>query len=216
MGNIFKKLAAVQREVKATKDAYNAFGKYHYRSCESILEAVKPILAKHDSTIIISDDTKHEGDRYYIKAIVKFVDCETNETVEVTAFAHEEDSKKGMDGAQITGAASSYARKYALAGLLLLDDNKDPDAGNKHGNDDAPEDTKPAQAKPPKQAQNSGDANMEKITQLINMMSELSDNGAAFMEWIKKKWKTDDLTKLNDKQLNSSIGTLKNYLENAA
>ncbi len=211
MGNIFKKLAAVQSEVKATKDAYNAFGKYHYRSCESILEAVKPILAKYDSSIIIRDDIKQVGDRYYIMATAKFADCETNEVVEVTAYAREEDSKKGMDGAQITGAASSYARKYALAGLLLLDDNKDPDAANKHGKDDAPE---PAQPKP--KAQNSGGANMEKVTQLVDMMSGLDDNGASFMDWIKKKWKTDDLSKLNDKQLDVSINTLKNYLENAA
>lgn len=136
MGNVFKKLAAVQSEVKATKDAYNSFGKYHYRSCESILEAVKPILKKNNSSIIIRDDIQQVGDRYYIMATAKFADCETDDVIEVTAFAREEDTKKGMDGAQITGSASSYARKYALAGLLLLDDNKDADATNKHGKDD--------------------------------------------------------------------------------
>lgn len=142
--NIFEKLMNVQAEVVATKNEYNSFGKYHYRSCESILEAAKPILQKNKSTILLFDELVQLGDRYYIRATAQFVDCESENKVNVSAFAREDEVKKGMDGAQITGAASSYARKYALSGLLLLDDNKDPDMTNKHGKsgaagkDDAP------------------------------------------------------------------------------
>lgn len=129
----FDKLLKVQSEVRAPKDAYNSFGKYSYRSCESILEAVKPILAKHKATIFITDNIHHieskayGGGRTYVEATVNFVDIEDGSVISVTASAREADTKKGMDEAQITGAASSYARKYALAGLLLLDDNKDAD-----------------------------------------------------------------------------------------
>lgn len=123
----FEKLLKVQSEVKAPKDAYNSFGNYHYRSCESILEAVKPILAKHNATIYIFDTVQERAERIYVEATVNFVDVEDNSIVSVTASARETAAKKGMDEAQITGAASSYARKYALAGLLLLDDNKDAD-----------------------------------------------------------------------------------------
>lgn len=135
--SVFEKLSKVQSEVKATKDAYNSFGKYNYRSCESILEAVKPILKNYHCSIVLKDEVEHIGERFYIKAIAEFIDCESEDkqSVSVSAFAREEETKKGMDGAQVTGSSSSYARKYALAGLLLLDDNKDPDATNKHGKD---------------------------------------------------------------------------------
>ena len=135
--NVFEKLSAVQSEVKATKDAYNNFGKYNYRTCESILEAVKPILKYYNCSIVLRDEIVNIGERFYIKATAELIDCENEcKTVSVSAFAREEETKKGMDGAQVTGSSSSYARKYALAGLLLLDDNKDPDSTNKHGKDD--------------------------------------------------------------------------------
>lgn len=135
--NIYEKLSRVQSEVAAPKDAFNAFGKYNYRSCESILEAVKPILHKHNCTIILKDEVEHIGERYYIKAVAEFIDCESEERIlSAPSYAREEESKKGMDGAQVTGSSSSYARKYALAGLLLLDDNKDPDYSNEHNKED--------------------------------------------------------------------------------
>lgn len=119
------KLIQIQNELKAPKSRYNSFGKYSYRSCEDILEAVKPLLAKYDAVLTIRDEIIEVGSRVYVKAIATF---ETDGGARsVTAFAREPDSKKGMDDSQITGTASSYARKYALNGLFLIDDTKDPD-----------------------------------------------------------------------------------------
>ena len=127
MKEILTKLIAVQTELKAPKGQYNSFGKYHYRSCEDILEAVKPLLNKQGCALVIADNLEYIGDRYYIKATVTIYDKETGENVCNSAYAREEESKKGMDGSQITGTASSYARKYALNGLFLIDDTKDAD-----------------------------------------------------------------------------------------
>lgn len=122
-----KALADIQGKLKVPKTQRNSFGNYNYRSCEDILEAVKPLLG--DSVLTISDELVQVGERYYVKAIAKF------NSTEVTAYAREEEVKKGMDGAQITGSASSYARKYALNGLFLIDDTKDSDATNTHEKD---------------------------------------------------------------------------------
>lgn len=124
-------LHLIQQELKAPKGQYNSFGKYKYRKCEDILEAVKPILSKYQATITLSDDLVCIGDRYYVKATASI---KVGDVVEsVTAFAREELEKKGMDASQITGTASSYARKYALNGLLAIDDTDDADAINDHG-----------------------------------------------------------------------------------
>lgn len=119
------KLVEIQAELKAPKSQRNTFGKYNYRSAEDILEAVKPLLKKHDAKIILSDKPILVGDWHYIEATAKFV-C-GDEVEVVTAYARESLNKKGMDESQITGTASSYARKYALNGLLLIDDTKDAD-----------------------------------------------------------------------------------------
>lgn len=131
--NTLEKLAAVQAELKAPKGQFNSFGKYRYRSCEDILEAVKPILKAHGLALVIKDDVRQIGERYYVTATAAVIDQETGERVEATASAREEAEKKGMDASQITGAASSYARKYALNGLFAIDDTKDADATNDHG-----------------------------------------------------------------------------------
>ena len=123
-----KKLIDMQAELKAPKGRTNSFGGYKYRSCEDILEAVKPILKKYDCSLSLSDELKNIGDRYYIEAIAELVDNDNNERVTVTAFARETETKKGQDESQITGTASSYARKYALNGLFLIDDTKDSDS----------------------------------------------------------------------------------------
>lgn len=130
--NIYEKLAAVQQELKAPKDKKNTFAGYNYRSAEGILEAVKPVLKKYGATITLSDEIVEIGGRIYVKATALFLEFEnkTNDTVQfvaATAYAREAETKKGLDDAQITGTASSYARKYALNGLLLIDDTKDPD-----------------------------------------------------------------------------------------
>lgn len=127
MGNLNEKLMDVQSELKAPKGQFNSFGKYKYRSCEDVLEALKPLLKKQGLILIITDDIKMIGDRFYIQANVTLSDTETGDVLNCSAFAREEESKKGMDGSQVTGAASSYARKYALNGMFCIDDNKDFD-----------------------------------------------------------------------------------------
>lgn len=116
-------LTEIQKKLKAPKSNYNSFGKYNYRSCEDILEAVKPLLG--DNTLTLSDEVVQIGDRIYVKATAVFRDGATE--TRVSAFAREAESKKGMDESQVTGTASSYARKYALNGLFLIDDTKDAD-----------------------------------------------------------------------------------------
>lgn len=123
-----KILSMIQSELIAPKGQMNSFGNYRYRSCEDILEAVKPLLKKHNATIAMTDEIVHVGDRYYIKAVVTFVSDDGE--VKSEALAREAELKKGMDVAQITGAASSYARKYALSGLFCIDDTKEADASN--------------------------------------------------------------------------------------
>lgn len=125
--NVHEKLLAVQSELKVPKNQKNSFGKYNYRSCEDILEEVKPILKKHDCVVSISDEIVLIGDRFYIKATATFTDIKDSERIQTTAFAREASDKKGMDDAQVTGATSSYARKYALNGLFCIDDTKDAD-----------------------------------------------------------------------------------------
>lgn len=124
-----KELLQIQSELKAPKGQFNAYGKYKYRSCEDILEAVKPILKKNNCTLLLSDSLIYVGERYYIKATATLINAE-GKSVSTEAYAREEEMKKGMDASQITGASSSYARKYALNGLLCIDDNKDSDTTN--------------------------------------------------------------------------------------
>ena len=131
--NVYMKLVEVQSELKAPKSQFNKFGNYAYRNCEDILEALKPILNKVKAIVNISDEVVLVGERYYIKATVKFIDAETGEIVEASAMAREEENKKGMDASQLTGSTSSYARKYALNGLFAIDDTKDSDTTNTHG-----------------------------------------------------------------------------------
>lgn len=126
--NIYEKLTLVQEELKAPKNQRNTFGNYNYRSCEDILEAVKPLLKKYRLNLTIRDDLDERDGRYYIKAFATLVDIDSpTEKIITTAEAREAESKKGMDESQVTGATSSYARKYLLNGLFLIDDTKDAD-----------------------------------------------------------------------------------------
>lgn len=127
--NVYKKLLAVQSKIKCNKNQKNSFGNYNYRSCEDILEAVKPHLVEVKATIMLSDTIELVGDWHYVKATATFMDLETGNRIDVSAYAREEFvSGKKMDYPQFTGSSSSYARKYALNGMLLLDDSKDPDS----------------------------------------------------------------------------------------
>ncbi len=131
-------MSEIQINLKVPKGQFNKFGGYKYRSCEDIVEAVKPLLAKHSMSLNISDEIIHIGDRYYVKATAAIVNAAGEQVEFSEGWAREEETKKGMDGSQITGAASSYARKYALNGLLGIDDTKDADT-----HENATEATKP-------------------------------------------------------------------------
>ena len=133
--NVYEKLMTVQTKLRAPKGQYNSFGKYSYRSCEDILEALKPLLAEVGAIVNVSDEIKLIGDRFYVEATASFIDVETGERMIAKASAREAETKKGMDDSQVTGSVSSYARKYALNGLFAIDDNKDADSLNKHNKD---------------------------------------------------------------------------------
>jgi len=130
MEQVHQKLAAIQAALKAPKSQFNKFGGYKYRKAEDILEAVKPLLKQYGCTLTCTDELQLIGDRYYIKATATITNSEDGISVSTTAYAREEEEKKGMDGSQVTGASSSYARKYALNGLLCIDDTADSDTTN--------------------------------------------------------------------------------------
>ncbi len=133
-----KKLIKVQSGLKAPKGQFNKFGGYNYRSCEDILEAVKPLVHAEGLHLTLSDEMVEVGGRLYVRASATILDPSNAESVTVTAYAREAETKKGMDESQITGAASSYARKYALNGLFCIDDTKDADSTNTHGKNEQP------------------------------------------------------------------------------
>ena len=140
-----KELIAIQSELKAPKSQFNKFGGYKYRKAEDILEAVKPLLAKQKCTLIITDDVVLIGNRIYVKATAT-IKNEKGECETTNGWAREEETKKGMDGSQITGASSSYARKYALNGLCAIDDNADSDTTNDGQHQEAQQQTQTQQS----------------------------------------------------------------------
>lgn len=190
--NINEKLLAIQSELKAPKGQYNSFGKYKYRSAEDILEAVKPLLAKYKALLILTDEIKVVGEEYtentktlrtYLSALAQFIDTESNNVISVSAMAREPQTKTGMDASQITGTASSYARKYALNGLFCIDDTKDADTDEYH------KQTTKAVAK--SVAEYMGDIDNAETEQEINNL---------FYEWSKIYVKgTDDYKTLTNK-----------------
>jgi hypothetical protein len=180
------KLIAIQSNLKAPKSQFNNFGGYAYRSVDDILEAVKPLLKDNGCTLVISDEITTVGGRVYVAATAVLSDGK--DSISVKAFAREEEVKKGMDGAQITGAASSYARKYALNGLFCIDDTKDPDATNKHGKDE-PEPTPKPSAKPTPKSD---------IDQARKALGLCKDNASidAVVKVFKNLWKDEEFKKL--------------------
>jgi essential recombination function protein len=178
---IYAALMAVQSELKAPKGQENTFGKYRYRSAEDILEAVKPLLKENGLYLRISDTVELIGDRYYVKATVTAVDIATGEAESATAYAREQTEKKGMDAAQVTGATSSYARKYALNALFGIDDTKDADTDEytRTGRSGANQEQAKKQTQPPTKVQtaavNDAHAAMKELTaemQRINATKE--------------------------------------------
>lgn len=136
--HIYGKLMMIQQELKAPKGQYNSFAKYNYRSCEDILEAVKPLCVKNNATLLLNDAVQEVSGRFYVVATATLVDTESGDSVSANAYAREPQDKKGMDDSQITGMASSYARKYALNGLFCIDDTKDADTDEAKRQEDAP------------------------------------------------------------------------------
>ncbi len=157
--------------MKAPKDMRNNLGNYNYRSCESILEAVKPLLAANSLALTLTDEMVQVGDRIYVRATATVTLTSGGESISVDAFAREEEAKKGMDSSQVTGAASSYARKYALNGLFCIDDNKDSDATNTHGKEEKPE-KKPDAPQPEAKSAN----RKEVISTMDRLMQRDGDN----------------------------------------
>ncbi len=190
--NITEKLSVIQQELIAPKNQYNSFGKYNYRSCEDILEGLKPFIGKLKVAVTVTDDIVVIGDRFYVKATATIRDCESNETVANTAFARESDDKKGMDASQVTGATSSYARKYALNGLFCIDDVKDADTRDNRQQD----------AKEQKQAEEE----VKKIENLkisdikVKVLQERCEKEGVPVEKILKLYKVESLADITEKQ----------------
>lgn len=211
--NVYEKLRTVQSKLKAPKGQYNTFGKYSYRSCEDIQEAVKPILAEVSAVVITGDELLQVGDRYYVKATASFVDCESGEAITNTAFAREEESKKGMDASQVTGSTSSYARKYALNGLLCIDDVKDADTQDNSGT----KKTGPGAEKVSgnKAGQPSGDSKGTKVTaaMIATVRSQVEKYGSRGLklEKILATYKIADIADMTVADFKDCMGKLKLY-----
>ena len=172
-----KRLAKIQRELKVPKNQYNAFGEYKFRSAEDILEAVKPLLG--DLTLLLSDEVVLIGERYYIKATARLFDGNGKLIAEVYAYAREAENKKKMDVSQVSGATSSYARKYALKGLFAIDDTKDADATNKHGKEkektSAPKNPSAPAQKSDKPTAQKQDSKKSKYKTYLDSMAQLKE-----------------------------------------
>jgi hypothetical protein len=183
--NLWQRLANVQKELKAPKGQFNSFGKYKYRSAEDILEVAKPLCVDFGLLLTVSDELVLIGERYYIKATAKVINIDTGENYSVDSFAREEESKKGMDGSQVTGASSSYARKYALNGLFAIDDTKDSDTTNTHGK---------GEDKNKQMMQETGAAKIDKfkVKALLQLIDETGTTREAIEEYV--KCKLEDMT----------------------
>ena len=203
---IYEKLLEIQNELKAPKSQYNSFGKYNYRSAEDILEAVKPLCYKNKAVLTLSDDIVLVNERYYVAAHAKLTDAETAEQIVISAYAREEEEKKGMDGSQVTGAASSYARKYALNGMFDIDDTKDSDFTNTGS---SKKDSESKKSKAPAS---------EEVTQKIAEIKAEIDNKLAsgierdaIIATLKKACGTAQYTKLTDiTKANNALEAVKN------
>jgi hypothetical protein len=204
--SIYKKLLNIQVELKAPKGQYNSFGKYNYRNSEDILEALKPLLNKNNVTVMVSDKVINSGDRFYIEATVKFIDAETGEIIETTALAREEQTKKGMDSSQITGSASSYARKYALNGMFCIDDTKDADSRN--NKDDKPE-------KKQEDIKNTDLEKAKKIKQVFAIASNQKITKETIDSYIMKVFGKDSMAKMEKSELDTLIYRLQNKQKKA-
>lgn len=198
-----QKLIEIQAELKAPKSQYNKFGGYNYRNCEDILEAVKPLCAKHEIVPLLSDEIVMIGDRFYIKATAKVTDGK--DEIATTAFARESKDKKGMDESQITGSASSYARKYALNGLFCIDDTKDADfMDNSQSN---------KQQQPKPQQQPPKEAHVKGYDEFVALQKTKKVPPAEITKYIATEFKKPKLALLDAFEMVAVLEWLKNYGE---
>lgn len=181
------KLSAIQQRLKAPKSLYNSFGKYNYRNAEGILEAFKPFEAEYNVTLVISDTALIVGNRIYIQATARLYDNESEGYIETSALAREAETKKGMDESQITGTASSYARKYALNGLFLLDDTKDADT-----------DENRIERENRSKKDNVGDALVGEVK--ANALKKMLENAGSDINALLGYYKISDLKELTERQ----------------
>lgn len=201
---ICDKLRMVQQKLKAPKNQYNSFGKYRYRSCEDILEGVKPLLEEVGAAIVLTDCIEQVGDRFYIKATANFMDG--NDFICNTAYARESDDKKGMDASQITGTASSYARKYALNGLLLIDDTKDADTDENHNEAVGRSRSEAAKKAQATKEQNAADSANQIISEKdLNVLIELMKKKGISPD---QKWKGKELKDLTNAEWVAAVAWL--------
>lgn len=189
---IEKKLLEIQQRLNAPKGNYNSFGKYSYRSCEDILEAVKPLLREQGAALTVTDEMILIGERYYVKATATLRDCESDASISNSAYARETAEKKGMDESQITGSASSYARKYALNGLFCIDDVKDADT-----RDNRAEEAK-KQSDEDKKAEALGKEKIDVIK--VVSLEERCNNDGVDANKLCQLYKVNSFSELNEKQ----------------
>lgn len=195
-----QKLIEIQAELKAPKSQYNKFGGYNYRNCEDILEAVKPLCAKHEIVPLLSDEIVMIGDRFYIKATAKVTDGK--EEIVTTAFARESKDKKGMDESQITGSASSYARKYALNGLFCIDDTKDADFMDNSQSNNKQQQPKPQPAK---------ETHVKGYDEFVALQKSKKVPPAEITKYIAGTYKKPRLALLDEFEMVAALEWLKNY-----
>lgn len=207
-----EKLSCIQQKIKAPKNLYNKFGNYTYRNAEGILEAFKPFESEYKVALIVTDDMSVIGDRVYVKAIASLMDCESNEVISATAFAREASEKKGMDDAQITGSASSYARKYALNGLFLLDDTKDDDADEMHEERKNKSNSGKSSGTKSKNEQNV----KNNIAQLRKQLTEECMRTGRGRLFLKKQYSVENPEDLSEDQLSDAIKILKQIPDKVA
>lgn len=215
---IFQKLQNIQSRLKVEKKNYNSFGGYSYRSCEDILEAVKPLLVENNMALVMADEVEAVGERYYIKATATLYDTEGGTHIATTAYAREAKEKKKMDDAQVTGSSSSYARKYALNGLFAIDDAKDSDFLNQEENtarqqgrqntqqgQQGRQNSQQGQQGRQSNQQRSNPSNILESTrkEISQMLKAKHIQNKDFINWLKKNFNTDKLDGLQVSQLNA-------------
>ncbi|MCY7166400.1 ERF family protein [Streptococcus gallolyticus] len=202
---IYKKLLEIQTKLNVPKNQFNKFGGYYYRNAEDIQNALKPLLAEQDCTAFFEKDVIEQvGERYYLVATFKLVDINTSETIIVEARAREEEKKKGMDGSQITGGASSYARKYALNGLFLIDDAKDADSNEYH---------KEQNQNANQQTQFINDAQVQQIYNGINQLAQMTNQDLNYVaNGIMQNYNINDFHAVPSEFFNEVVNYIKSLM----